>query len=432
MRNYKHTGGYPGEETVNKTIALLKYLSNILIPLIIIILFTITFFIHVVHIKNFFISRWNKFTSTIKTDSPYNESLNISHCNINNSGSMVYNDMIFNLFVIFTILLILFWYNYIIGLFSKTSLSNEIKILGYDKYYNSKLTNKNEYSIVNMLSIYIFITFIYYGYMIYESYMGTNYNEIEIYKNIKLIDQTIEDNMNCDLYNKLTSDDNKGVEINKKLKDFFEKNESIVGKKANTGSIEQRLKIVITFVLATDLSFVKINQENNICSKSSDTDTYNYNLKCLYRRLYNVKNNKILPDYNDISLINVIANPTYLVNLGDASIITDSLNINEAELKTAYEKIQSDIVKYSREITKNINNDIFYYKIGLVFATISAMLFSAIAIIYFSMFEFESLNKYANAGVYFGIDYYMKEFSTFISVYVLVLIAILVAFIINF
>lgn len=404
----------------------INYILNIIIPLLITLFFAIILIIHLNHMRNFVMSRWNKYTSSIKTDSPYNESLNITHCDINNSGDIVYNDTILTLFMIFTILLILFWFNYVIGLFSRTSISNEIKILGYNKYYNERITNKAEYNIINILSIYILITFIYYGYMIYDSYMGTNYNEIEIYKNIKLIDKTIEDNMICELYDKIVTDGTKGTSINDILKEYFKQNHGTVGKTGENNTIENRLKVVITCVLATDISFAKINQENNVCSDNT------YTLKCIYRRLYNIKNNKILPDYNDINVINILANPTYLLKPGSSEEgIDNTLNVNGNELKTAYEKIQNDITNYSREINKDIANNVFYYKIGLMFATTSSLIFSVLAILYFTFFEFEMLNKNIN-GVYIGVEYFINKYSKLFVTYISVVIVILFAFIINF
>jgi hypothetical protein len=421
--------GGSGDSSIDYVMSKINMISNIFVPLLIIVLFFVILVIHLIHMGNFVTSRWNKYTSSIKTDSPYNESLNITHCNINNSGDIVYNDMVLSLFAIFSILLVLFWYNYIVGLFSRTSIKNEIKIVGYNKYYNEGITNKAEYGIINMLSIYILITFLYYGYMVYDSYMGSNYNEIEIYKNIKSIDEIIENNMICDLYNKITNEGTKGTSLNEVLKKFFSENLGIVGDKSQHDSIEKRLKVVITCVLATDISFAKINQENNICKDNT------YNLKCIYRRLYNIKNNKILPDYNDINLINVLANPTYLLKPGASSsseTITESLNVNENELKAAYEKIQNNITNYSREINKNHGNNLFYYKIGLIFATISSLLFSVIAIVYFGLFEFMKLNKAINNGVYFGIENFINNHFKLIGAYVTALLVVLVAFIINF
>lgn len=425
----KFKGGDGSDSLINKMLNYLKIFSNIFVPLLIILLFLGVFITHIFHMRNFIISRWNKYTASIKTDSPYNESLNITHCNINNSGGIVYNDAVLTLFMIFTILFILFWYNYIIGFFSKTTIANEIKILGYNKYYNKNITNKTEYSILNILSIYILITFIYYGYMIYDSYMGSNYNEIEIYKNIKLIDQTIEDNINCKLYNKLTNVDNKGKPLNELLKVFFIANNDIVGKTGDADNIEKRLKIVITCVLATDISFVKINQENNICVDNT------YDLKCLYRKLYNIKNNQILPDYRDINLINVLANPSYLIKSGDTDVdnaLLKTLTVNENQLKAAYEKIQNNITSYSREITKNNEDNIFYYKIGLIFATFSSIIFSILAMLYFAFFELTMLNKHINSNVYIGVEYYIKKYLSLITTTITALIVIFGAFIINF
>jgi hypothetical protein len=417
-------GGDGADSFINKMLNVLKVISNIFVPLLIILLFFGILVIHLTHMRNFIISRWNKYTSSVKTDSPYNESLNITHCDINNSGDIVYNDTVLTLFMIFTILLILFWYNYIVGLFSRTTIANEIKILGYNKYYNENITNKTEYSIIYILSIYILITFIYYGYMIYDSYMGSNYNEIEIYKNIKLIDKTIEDNIICKLYNDLIDQGTKGKSLNEILKDFFKENNSIAGKAGDSDIIEKRLKVVITCVLATDISFAKINQENNICTDNT------YNLKCLYRKLYNIKNNQILPDYKDINLINVLANPSYLTKPGE-TIDLKSLNVNENELKAAYEKIQNNITSYSREINKNNGTNVFYYKIGLMSATVSSLIFSVFAILYFAFFEFVMLNKSINT-VYIGVDYFIKKYAKLIVSYVIALVVILLAFIINF
>lgn len=429
MGKMKGGSGDKTDSSIDKLMSIIKMISNSFVPLLIIVLFFVILVIHLNHMGNFVISRWNKYTSSIKTESPYNESLNITHCNINNSGDIVYNDTVLALFMIFSILLVLFWYNYIVGLFSRTSIKNEIKIVGYNKYYNEGITNKAEYGIINMLSIYILITFVYYGYMVYDSYMGSNYNEIEIYKNIKSIDETIGSNMICDLYNKITNEDTKGISLNDVLKKFFSENLGIVGDKSEGDNIEKRLKVVITCVLATDISFAKINQENNICK--DDT----YNLKCIYRKLYNIKSNKILPDYNDINLINVLANPTYLLTPNESSStdkITESLNVNENALKAAYEKLQNNITNYSREINKNHANNLFYYKIGLVFATISSLLFSVIAIVYFALFEFTMLNKAINGKIYFGIENFIKNHSQLIGVYVTALLVVLIAFIINF
>lgn len=417
-------GGDGSDSFINKMLNVLKVISNIFVPLLIILLFFGILVIHLTHMRNFVISRWNKYTSSVKTDSPYNESLNITHCDINNSGDIVYNDTVLTLFMIFTILLILFWYNYIVGYFSTTTITNEIKILGYNKYYNENITNKTEYNIIYTLSIYILITFIYYGYMIYDSYMGSNYNEIEIYKNIKLIDKTIEDNINCKLYNSLIDEGTKGKSLNEILKEFFIANNSIAGKAGDSDIIEKRIKIVITCVLATDISFAKINQENTICTDNTS------NLKCLYRKLYNIKNNQILPDYKDINLINVLANPTYLLKPGDTADLKN-LNVNENELKAAYEKIQNNITSYSREINKDVENNVFYYKIGLMSATVSSLIFSVFAILYFAFFEFVMLNKSFNT-VYIGVEYFIKKYAKLIVSYLTALVVILLAFIINF
>jgi hypothetical protein len=427
-------GGYgegsSGANFITKAINILKSVIPYIVPTIIIVLFLVNVITHGSLLQDFFNSRWQKYTSSVKSDAPYNESLNITYCNINNTGTIVYNDTILTLFQVFTILFILFWYNYIIGLFSKTRIDNEIKILGYDKYYKKNITNNSEYWIVNIISIYILITFLYYGYMMYDSYMGTNTNEIEIYKNIKLIDQTIADNINCDLYSKLIKADAEGGDTNQILKTFFEKTDKkVLGQTGDGTEIAQRLKLVITCVIATDISFVKIKNENNICSAENDA-----NIKCIYRRLYNIKSNKILPDYNDINLINVLANPTYLLRPGEAGdIITTKLNVNENLLKEAYEKLQSNITNYSREINKHTDNNVFYYKIGLIFATLSSILLSIITLVYFIFFEFAMINKSIHGDdVYIGVDYYLNKFSNSIMLIVSSLVVILGAFIINF
>ncbi len=118
------------------------------------ILTLIIFLINYFKVYNFVQSRYNKVMEPVSTKMNINESLNIEYCNVSFENNIAINNNNFGLLTIYLIITILLWANYIAELFSNVKINNEIKIIGFSKYFNKDLTSELEY---NYLIIFSYI-----------------------------------------------------------------------------------------------------------------------------------------------------------------------------------------------------------------------------------------------------------------------------------
>jgi len=383
--------------------------------IIIILLFTINLVINISHLYTFLYTKFIINTSPIKSQAPRYESLYLTHCENNIYGiNTQTNSRIYISFIIFAILSIIFFSNFISSFIyniikNKYQMKNEIKLLGYDKFFNKSIKSEKDYYVIYLLFIYIGVSFIYYGgVMSYES-IGYNTTENDASYNIRSIDAIVEKNLKCDLYNILIDKDDYTPEINRLEK--YITTENNINELTKTDKIEEINRILFTYTVSTELSFHHNNVKMALTKDKSDTCSEVS--KCFFVSLSNFRNNDIFPDYDVLKCREVISK---MVNYN-----TESIN----EIKENYEKIRNDVNKHSRNITKNKDYNMMYYKFHLLFVSLSAILISILAIIFFVFFECSSLNTLINS-YYIDIDtYFSNKHLIFIKNYLCVIFGIL-------
>ena len=297
-------------------------------------------------------------------------------------------------FTIYIILFIIFWFNYIVDALSYVRIIKEIKLVGYSKYFNYDLTNKTDYNFLKYLSIYILIVFLILIYYIYNYYNNLNVIDKEVYGNMKEINDEFEKYIIPELYQELIKND--GNSLPKKLSNFIKSENAI--KKYGGGDvnnvmkyffkedIDNRLKLMITYIVSEDAAFKTIKIKS--LKPSPVEPNANYippTEKCFYHMLNNPKKNVILPEYEEITNKNLFiyppdfASPDFNV---DNTKLEHGLPSSE-KLKVKYNEIKDRISKYSRNINSYHEDNTIYYKIWLLFITMSGFIASIFALTFF-------------------------------------------------
>ena len=370
-----------------------RIIDNIFLFVIILIFLTILL-LNLLDIIQFIISRYNILSEPVNSSSPYNDSLYQKYCNLYETNSLIVDQKILMWFTIYIILFIIFWFNYIVDALSYVRIIKEIKLVGYSKYFNYDLTNKTDYNFLKYLSIYILIVFLILIYYIYNYYNNLNVIDKEVYGNMKEINDEFEKYIIPELYQELIKND--GNSLPKKLSNFIKSENAI--KKYGGGDvnnvmkyffkedIDNRLKLMITYIVSEDAAFKTIKIKS--LKPSPVEPNANYippTEKCFYHMLNNPKKNVILPEYEEITNKNLFiyppdfASPDFNV---DNTKLEHGLPSSE-KLKVKYNEIKDRISKYSRNINSYHEDNTIYYKIWLLFITMSGFIASIFALTFF-------------------------------------------------
>ena len=183
---------------------------------VIIVLFISIFLLNTSELLSFLISRYNMVSEPVMTKSPYNDSLYKRYCDLYETNNLVVDWQIMIWFVIYIVLFIIFWFNYLVDALSYVRIEKEIKLLIYSKYYNDDLTNKSDYNFLKYLSRYILAMLIILLYYTYNYYKNYNNVDKEVYGNMKAINEEFGNYIIPELYKILIKED--GLSLKDKLK----------------------------------------------------------------------------------------------------------------------------------------------------------------------------------------------------------------------
>jgi hypothetical protein len=334
------------------------------------------FFINIFKVYNFAQSRYNKVMEPVSTKMNINESLNIEYCNVNFENNIAINNNNFELLIIYLIITILLWTNYMTELFSNVKIKNEIKIIGFSKYFNKDLTSELEYNYLIFFS-YI-ILFLYSIYLIIYLISINGYNESEIYtlNNLKLYNDTLINYIDYELYNRIVTD----YEFNSNVPKLIEDNKVIYGLSINAVSdenltdedIHNRVKTLITYLLLSDGEFQYIyNKCRGEIKGAGNTGKQCSYLppNCMYPYIANVNKEPTIRSYDEI--------PGKVKDY----LIKDMTTIKKELFEKTYTDIRNNLIKYSENINSKYDDNIFYYKIELIFLNIPAIVISILLFI---------------------------------------------------
>jgi len=373
-----------------------RAINNLFLFVIILIFLTILL-LNLLDIIQFLISRYNMVSEPVNTSSPYNDSLYQKYCNLYETNSLIVDQKTLMWFVIYFILFIIFWFNYIVDALSYVRISKEIKLVGYSKYFNYNLTNRTEYNFLNYLSIYILIVFLILIYFIYNYYNNLNVIDTQVYGNMKGINDEFEKYIIPDLYKILIKNDGESLLtklnnyiINDSAKEYVEEKKSMENKpKLNDvmnyfykEEIDNRLKLMITYIVSEEAAFRTIKIKSNPVEPNiKHIPPEN---KCFYHMLNNPKKNVILPEFEEINNKSLfIYPPDFNITPLDADKINQEYAIPSEKLKVKYDEIKERISKYSRNINSYHEDNTVYYKIWLLFITMSGFIASIFALTFF-------------------------------------------------
>ena len=358
--------------------------------IIIIILFITIFILNTSELLSFLISRYNMVSEPVITKSPYNDSLYKRYCNLFEKNNLVIDWQILIWFVIYFILFIIFWFNYLVDALSYIRIEKEIKLLIYSKYYNDDLTNESDYNFLKYLSRYILamlIILLYYAYNYYN-----NYNNIdnEVYGNMKSINEEFDEYIIEDLYKILIKEN--GFSLKDKLKkyhDTFEttdektKMQVMFGEGEGEETVKQRLRLMITYIVSYDSRFGMVRIKSNPLEPTADFIPPTH--KCFYHLLTNYKKDALLPEYEDVEIKLPFIEPYDYSNAIVTNTEAVNYKIKESDLREKYNIIKNKLANYSRNINNYHDDNTIYYKIWLLFITMSGFLVSIFTLIFFGI-----------------------------------------------
>ena len=357
----------------------------------IITLFTSIFLLNTSDLLSFLISRYNKVSEPVMTKSPYNDSLYKRYCDLYETNNLVIDWQIMTWFVIYLVLFIIFWFNYLVDALSYVRIEKEIKLLIYSKYYNEDLTNKSDYNFLKYLSRYILAMLIILLYYTYNYF--NNYNNIdkEVYVNMKSINDEFDTYIISDLYKILIKED--GLPLKDKLKIYHNsitvtddnktQMQVMFGEGTGEEAVNQRLRLMITHIVSYDSRFGMVKIKSNPLEPITDfiPDTH----KCFYSLLTNYKKDALLPEYEDVQDKSYFIGPYDYTNDAVQNIEADNYQIDESKLREKYNNIKTKLANYSRNINNYHDDNTIYYKIWLLFITMSGFLVSIFTLIFFGI-----------------------------------------------
>jgi len=373
----------------------------------IIFLFISNLAININELLDFFSSKFISINSPFKSEAPRYENLYRSYCenNFYIINNLKLKHIIIMGFTIFSLLFIIFWYNFISNSFlpllysDKISLNGEIRLLFYEKTFN-KIKSVVSYETIYYLQIYIFILFFYYLGTIISTYNEYNKNEKNINNSINTIDEIVKDNIKCELYNYLIYKEEyeQNTEI---LSKYIKRNKNSINALIREEKITEIMKILFTYEISTRESFHHKNKEMSLQNKENkDNNAICAAVSnCFFSSLSNSENNKIFSDYEILESRDIIS-----------ELINHDQTIME-ELRTRYISIKTIINSTSATITRKKDEDLNWYKSKLVFVNLTSVYYSLYAIIFFVFFELKYFNKLFN-GHYVDIDVFNSSYST--------------------
>ena len=359
---------------------------------VIIVLFISIFLLNTSELLSFLISRYNMVSEPVMTKSPYNDSLYKRYCDLYETNNLVVDWQIMIWFVIYLVLFIIFWFNYLVDALSYVRIEKEIKLLIYSKYYNDDLTNKSDYNFLKYLSRYILAMLIILLYYTYNYYKNYNNVDKEVYGNMKAINEEFGNYIIPDLYTILIQED--GLSLKDKLKKYNEaiktpadgktKMDVVFGAGTGHETVNQRLRLMITYIVSYDSRFGMVRIKSGPLEPTADFIPPIH--KCFYHLLTNYKQDALLPEYEDVE------NKFYFIEPYDytgvppiQNIEAGGYQIDGSKLREEYNKIKNKLVNYSRNINNYHDDNTIYYKIWLLFITMSGFLVSIFTLIFFGI-----------------------------------------------
>lgn len=359
--------------------------------LFIIFIFIIIFLLNTSELLSFLISRYNIVSEPVMTKSPYNDSLYKRYCNLSETNDLVVDWQIMTWFVIYLLLFVIFWFNYLTDALSYVRIEKEIKLLIYSKYYNKDLTNKIDYDFLNYLSIYILGMLMILLYYIYNYF--NNYNNIdkEVYGNMKAINEEFQEYIIPDLYIILINQD--GTTLKDKLKkyhDIVEINDNetkmdIVFGNNGTGdeTVKKRLRLMITYIVSYESRFGMVRTKSNPLKPSKDFIPPTN--KCFYHLLTNYKKDALLPEYEDVENKYYFIEPYDYLDTTVTNEEADGYKIEGDKLREKYNDIKNKLSNYSKNINSYHDDNTIYYKVWLICITLFGFLVSIFTLIFFGI-----------------------------------------------
>ena len=416
--------------------------TDTLFLIIIIIYFIYLFIMFFRDILNFLISRFNIVTEEIPTKTPYNDSLYMKYCDLADFEGTIIDRKVLEWLIIYFILFVLFWTNVILNKLSIDNMSNEIKILGYSKYYNYDITDSFDYVFLNYLSYYIIITLFLIGYVFIYNFIYENDNmDKEVYQSMYNFNNEIKNNIFTDYtedpsdttkkysYLTLLFDNNVEESIEKYVSDTLTSKKTKYDDLFGTNKdVEKRLKLLVTWLFAKDNAFIHLRYIIN--SDPNKLENIIFNKNCIYAYLSNPIRNVILPRYEDIPYRYLYTNPVNYSELSTSNIdwtnSDPNLEITDTQLKTEYNVFKKRIEEYSRDINRYHQDYTVKYKIWLILFSMSGIIATLFTIIFF-LFEFtnfKSISGYINFK-----DFIMSNLFTIIiilTIFILIVGAIII------
>lgn len=356
--------------------------------LFIIFIFIIIFLLNTSELLSFLISRYNIVSEPVMTKSPYNDSLYKRYCNLSETNDLVVDWQIMTWFVIYLLLFVIFWFNYLTDALSYVRIEKEIKLLIYSKYYNKDLTNKIDYDFLNYLSIYILGMLMILLYYIYNYF--NNYNNIdkEVYGNMKAINEEFQEYIIPDLYIILINQD--GTTLKDKLKKYHDnvdsenKMDSVFGNNG-TGdeTVKKRLRLMITYIVSYESRFGMVRTKSNPLKPSKDFIPPTN--KCFYHLLTNYKKDALLPEYEDVENKYYFIEPYNYTYTTVTNEEAEGYKIEGDKLREKYNDIKNKLSNYSKNINSYHDDNTIYYKVWLICITLFGFLVSIFTLIFFGI-----------------------------------------------
>ena len=396
----------------------INFIIEFIVQLLIIFLFIVVLIVNIMEISNFGSSRFKLLSVSSKENNPSYDSLNLRYCNydamFSENDTVDYNN--FNFVIIYGILFFLFWYNTIINVFSTSAMSNEIKIAFYKTYFNNDIyKNYNyEYTFIRGLQIFILVAFLFHSYILYNEFMGINEEDIKIHDNIKIIDATIMENIDCDLIR--AHDPSKGKFITRESLVLYLKKIDSLKTKAD---VDKYVKMCIAIILTNKNS-------NNAKKTIKDVQNICDNPKCIYSRLENNMED-IFPENIDKHL-DIIRSAIKTAGFNELN----SPQILELDIK--YKEIRKKLVDSFNIIKSYKSSHVIYYKFGLITTVLAGIFFATFGLAYFLIYDIKRINaKFSmDDDLPLPLNYFVSTYFNTAVVYIVAMISIYIAFIINF
>lgn len=387
-------------------ITVLSYVFPKFILIVLIILFIVSFIFNTYELFNY----TNESTKV-------NSNKMLTYCDLSTYKLFNYDLIIDNndmqLLIIYLIIFVLLWSNTIAN-FITNNLSSEIKIIGFYKYYNRDIyENYNyEHSILWAIMIFVAYSFIIYLFnFIYYNFAGLNLKNIDLVSHINILNKTIKDNTSCDYLNNYITEIGK---IQSSQETIFNNYYTLAKSKTNIYKDDKDLylKCYITHHLFGLEKRETIIYNNTYCNN----DNY-----CIFKLLKGKDIYSIFPEkFNRLPFMEKY------IYTGDKTYEKDSKDI-----ENNYNQFISTLYNSYNYLKSHERYNSFYYKLDLLFAKLSGMIFSIIAIIFFIKTEFKQFIKNMTGITIDPLDYTIKMYSVMIKLFILFITIIFISILFN-